>query len=83
MLRSIYIEPRRKQKRKFSLIFVDFSSIFYLLPLLLGTNWSLEFSLNVSMNSVTKIFVITSKELKPAISCARDQDAATAPAVHM
>ena len=35
------------------------------------------FSLNL-LNSVTKLFVITVKGLKPAISCVRDQDATTA-----
>ena len=40
------------------------------------------FSLN-SANSVTKIFVITVKGLKPATSCVRDQNATTAPARHM
>ena len=39
-----------------------------------------EFSLNVSLNSVTIIIV---KGLEPAICCVRDQDAATAPARHM
>ena len=40
----------------------------------------MEFFLNVSLNSVTKIdlFVITVKE-----SCERDQNATTAPARHM
>ena len=45
-----------------------------------------EFFLNVSpnsLNSVTKIFLITVKGLKPATSCVRDQDATTAPARHM
>ena len=48
----------------------------------------MEFFLNVSLNSansVTKIFVITVKGLKPATkppSCLRDQDATTAPARH-
>ena len=37
------------------------------------------FSLN-SVNSVTKIFVITVKGLEPATSCVADQDAITAPA---
>ena len=32
------------------------------------------FSLN-SLNSVTKIFVITTKQFRPFISCAKDQDA--------
>ena len=36
-------------------------------------------SLN-SLNSMTKIFVITVKGFKPATSCVRDQDATTAPA---
>ena len=40
------------------------------------------FSLN-STNSVTEIFVITAKRLEPATSCARDQDATTAPARHV
>ena len=35
-----------------------------------------------SMNSMTKIFVITVKGLEPAISCGRDQDVPTAPARH-
>ena len=46
----------------------------------------LEFSINVSMNttnSVTKIFVITVKGLKLAISCVRDQHATIAPTRHM
>ena len=41
-----------------------------------------EFSLNVSLNSansVTKIFVIPVKGPKHSTSCARDQDATTAP----
>ena len=38
--------------------------------------------LNVSLNSVTKIFVITVKGLEPTTSCVRDQDAITAPARH-
>ena len=41
------------------------------------------FSLNASQNSVnsiTKIFVITVKGLKPVTSCVRDQDATTAQA---
>ena len=33
-----------------------------------------------SLNSVTKILVITVKRLEPATSCVRDQDATTAPA---
>ena len=41
-----------------------------------------DFSLN-SLNSETKIFVITVKVLKPATSCVRDQDATTVPARHM
>ena len=50
---------------------------------------SLEFFLNVSLNSVdsvTKIFVITVKKAQTchsATSCVRDQDATTAPARHM
>ena len=40
------------------------------------------FSLN-SVSSVTKIFVITVKELEPATSCGKDQDAATVPTKHM
>ena len=43
----------------------------------------MEFFLNVSLNSassVTQIFVITVKELEPAASCVRDQDATTVPA---
>ena len=39
------------------------------------------FSLN-SLNSVTEIFVITVKGLKPATFCVRDQDATTVPAKH-
>ena len=39
-------------------------------------------SLN-SANSVTKIFVITVKGLKPVTSCVKDQDATTVPARHM
>ena len=35
-----------------------------------------------SLNSVTKIFVITVKGLEPATSCVRDQDVITAPARH-
>ena len=46
-------------------------------------NGTLEFFLNVSLNSVTKIFVITVKGLEPATTCVRDQDAATAAARHM
>ena len=34
-----------------------------------------EFSLNFSLNSMTKIFAITVKGLKQSISCIRDQDA--------
>ena len=41
-------------------------------------HWS--FSQMFSLNSVTKIFVITVKGLEPAISCVRDQDATTEPA---
>ena len=41
-----------------------------------------DVSLN-SLNSVTKIFVITVKALESATSCARDQDAITAPERHM
>ena len=37
------------------------------------------FSLS-SLNSVTKIFVITVKGFEPAASCVRDQDAITVPA---
>ena len=33
-----------------------------------------------SLNSVTKIFVITVKVLEPATSCVRDHDATIAPA---
>ena len=40
------------------------------------------FSLN-SANSVTKVFVITVKGIKPPTFCVRDQDATTAPARHM
>ena len=40
------------------------------------------FPLNL-VNSMTKMFVITVKGLKPATSCLRDQDAITAPARHM
>ena len=36
-----------------------------------------------SLNSVTKVFVITVKGFEPAISCVRDQDAATTPARHV
>ena len=36
----------------------------------------------MTLNSVTKIFVIMVKGFKPATSCARDQDATTAPARH-
>ena len=36
-----------------------------------------------SLNSVTKIFVITVKGLEPATSCVRDQEATTVPARHM
>ena len=46
----------------------------------------MEFFPNVSVNStdsVTKIFVIIVKGLKPARSYARDQDAVTVPARHM
>ena len=43
----------------------------------------MEFFLNLSANSVTKIFVITVKGLEPVISCARDQDAIIVPALHM
>ena len=39
------------------------------------------FSLN-SLNSVTKIYVFTVKELEPATSHVREQDATTAPARH-
>ena len=39
-------------------------------------------SLNL-LDSVTKIFVITVKGLKPATSCVRDQDATIVPAGHM
>ena len=47
---------------------------------------SLEFFLNVSLNSansVTKIFVIAVKGLEPATYYVRDQDATTVPARHM
>ena len=44
---------------------------------------AVEFFLNVSLNSVTNIFVITIKGLEPATSCVRDKDATTAPARHM
>ena len=37
----------------------------------------------LELNSVTKIFVITVKGLKPVPSCVRDQNATTAPARHM
>ena len=46
----------------------------------------MEFFLNVSLNSVnsaTKIFVITVKGLKPITSYERDQDATTATARHI
>ena len=43
----------------------------------------IEFFLNDSMNSLTKIFVITVKGLKSATSCVRDQDATTVPTSHM
>ena len=46
----------------------------------------MEFFLNVSLNSVnsvTKIFVITVKGLEPATSCVRDQDATSVPVRHM
>ena len=36
-----------------------------------------------SLNSVTKIFVISAKGLEPVVSYVRDQDATTAPARHM
>ena len=36
-----------------------------------------------SLNSVTKIFVITVKGLELTTSCVRDQDATTVPARHM
>ena len=45
--------------------------------------FTLEFFLNVSLNSVTKTFVITVKGLKPATSCVKDQDATTVPARHV
>ena len=37
----------------------------------------------LSLNLVTKIFVITVKMLKPATSCVRDKDATTVPARHV
>ena len=40
---------------------------------------TMEFFLNVSLNSVTKIFVITVRGLEPATSCLRDQHASTVP----
>ena len=40
------------------------------------------FSLN-SLNSVTKIFVVTVKGFEPATSCVRDDNATTEPARHM
>ena len=43
--------------------------------------WS--FSEIFSLNSVTKIFVITVKGLEPATSCVREQDATTVPARHI
>ena len=46
----------------------------------------MEFILNVSLNSVTKIFVITVKWLEPATQpplLRGDQNATTAPARHM
>ena len=46
----------------------------------------MEFFLNVSLNSVnsvTKIFVITVKGLEPDTSCLRDQDATTVPERHI
>ena len=43
----------------------------------------MEFFLKVSLNSVTKIFVITVKGLEPDTSCVRDQDATTTPVRHM
>ncbi len=46
---------------------------------------SVQFFLNVSQNSansVTKIFVITVKRLKPATSSLRDQGVSTVPARH-
>ena len=43
----------------------------------------MEFFLNVSLNSVTKIFVIKVKGLEPGISSVRDRDATTVPARHM
>ena len=49
-------------------------------------NHTLEFFLNVSLNSansVTKIFVITVKGLEPTTSWVRDRHATTAPARHM
>ena len=50
------------------------------------TSKTMEFFLNVSLNSlnsVTKIFVITTKGLETATSCVRDQDATAVPASHM
>ena len=35
-----------------------------------------------SLNSVTKIFIITVKGLESATSCARNEDATTAPGRH-
>ena len=46
-------------------------------------NKTMEFFLNVSLNSATKIFNITVKGLELAISCVRDQHATTAPVRHM
>ena len=43
----------------------------------------MEFFLNVLLNSGTKIFVITANWLEPATFCVRNQDATTAPAIHM
>ena len=37
----------------------------------------------VSLNSVTKIFVITVIGIEPATSCVKGQDATTAPPGHM
>ena len=44
---------------------------------------TMEFFLNVSLNSVIKIFVVTINGLEPANSCVKDQDATTVPAAHM
>ena len=61
-------------------------NLLFLFPLITELWKTIEFFLNVSLNSVnsaTKIYVITVKGLEPTTSCVGDKDATTVPARHM